>query len=406
MLVRSGKTVYVNPIRKFASWQVKEHKKREKKKQRRKVKEVIERRLRRDIKVRERKRKSRQMHMRLVAMVETNKWKDQMERHLSPEEKRESIIRFEEKCKSFSHNVCLCCRMVGLSLKVNKSDFCSNCAKLKNKRHWLEENVLPVWYDTNNREHYELPEELKNLTMAECLLIQRLSPVVPLYHIKNGTFGLTGHCCSFVQDLNGFVNTLPRKESDVALLKVLQTVKREVGPGKGSQVKAYMVNRRKVLEALHWLQKHNIAYSDIRIDPSHLDWFEGESGELIGKTIETDTVTTTADQDCKNADMGPAPKQAMDPSKMGDNVQEFAYIDNGEKTNVQGTDKIIADTLREATRRSPKAKFISCEWPSQSTEPVCEWSTRIFANAFPWLFPGGIGDVKDFPRSRKSSPGW
>ena len=241
--------------------------------------------------------------------------------------------------------------------------------------------------------------------MAECLLIQRLSPVVPLYHIKNGTFGLTGHCCAFVQDLDGFVNTLPRRESDVTLLKVLQTVKREVGPGKGSQIKAYIVHRRKVLEALRWLQKHNIAYSDIAIDESHLDWFEGESGELKGKEIETDEVNTTADQNCKNADMGPAPKQAMDLSKQGGNIKEFAYVDNGEKTSVQGTDKIIADTLREATRKSPKAKFISCEWPSQSTEPVCEWSTRIFTNAFPWLFPGGIGDVKDYPRNRRSSAG-
>lgn len=405
MRIRSGRTVYVNPIRKFSSWQAKQHEKREKSKQNKKTREIIKRRLERDKKARDRKRKSRQMHLMLGLKESTSRWKDKMERHLSLEEKHESIIRFEGKCQILSHSFCTCCRMVGLSIAVNRNGFCANCAKLKNKRHWLDENVLPVWYDTDNKEHYELPDELRNLTMAECLLIQRLSPVVPLYHIKNGTFGLTGHCCSFVQDLDGFVNTLPRKENDVTLLKVLQTVKREVGPSKTSQVKAYIVNREKVLKALQWLQKHNIEYADITIDPSHLNWIKGEASELKGRSIETEQIATRIDDNPKNADMGPAPKQAVDPSTKGDNIQEFAYVDNGEKTNVKGSDKVIEDTLREATRLSPKAKFISCEWPSQSREPVCEWSTRVFTNAFPWLFPGGIGDSKDYPRSKKNTPG-
>ena len=34
--------------------------------------------------------------------------------------------------------------------------------------------------------------------------------------------------------------------------------------------------------------------------------------------------------------------------------------------------------------------------------PINEFSTeRLFARAYPWLFPGGIGDVKDFPGTPK-----
>ena len=36
-------------------------------------------------------------------------------------------------------------------------------------------------------------------------------------------------------------------------------------------------------------------------------------------------------------------------------------------------------------------------WPASKQTPVDEFGdTRIFTNAFPWLFPGGVGDVKDF----------
>ena len=37
-------------------------------------------------------------------------------------------------------------------------------------------------------------------------------------------------------------------------------------------------------------------------------------------------------------------------------------------------------------------------WPSVGDTPVNEYSeTKIFALAFPWLFPGGEGDVNDYP---------
>jgi hypothetical protein len=44
---------------------------------------------------------------------------------------------------------------------------------------------------------FDLPKELAHLTMAEKLLIQRVSPLVPVIHIKNGILGVRGHIVSF-----------------------------------------------------------------------------------------------------------------------------------------------------------------------------------------------------------------
>jgi len=35
-------------------------------------------------------------------------------------------------------------------------------------------------------------------------------------------------------------------------------------------------------------------------------------------------------------------------------------------------------------------------WPPRDVKPISEFSdTKIFCLAFPWLFPGGIGDIKE-----------
>ncbi len=64
------------------------------------------------------------------------------------------------------------------------------------------------------------------------------------------------------------------------------------------------------------------------------------------------------------------------------------------------TSKEANRVLRNAVSESPKQKEIVVDWPAVSDLPVNEFSDkRLFALAFPWLFPGGVGDVKDHPGS-------
>ena len=62
--------------------------------------------------------------------------------------------------------------------------------------------MLPIWHDDDGTPQYHVPPELSELTVAEVLLIQRVSPLVPIVHIRNGTMGLKGHVCSYQQDVN------------------------------------------------------------------------------------------------------------------------------------------------------------------------------------------------------------
>jgi hypothetical protein len=56
-------------------------------------------------------------------------------------------------------------------------------------------------------------------------------------------------------------------------------------------------------------------------------------------------------------------------------------------------DQELADSLRKNKKfcHTPRIK-----WPVREIKPILEFSnTKIFCLAIPWLFPGGVGDIKD-----------
>ena len=177
-----------------------------------------------------------------------------------------NIIRnFEYETAKLKHNKCQCCRMVRLGLQLNRKGICKKCTPLKNEKYYLEAGALPVWYNDQGVPQYYVPSVLSSLTQAEKLLIQRVSPFVPLQHLKQGTFGISGHVCAFEQDVNEFLVRLPRQKNDVSMLKVLRTIQTEIGNTSGATVKAFRVRKKAVLLALKFLKKHNTQYHDIPI---------------------------------------------------------------------------------------------------------------------------------------------
>ena len=131
-------------------------------------------------------------------------------RCLNRDEKDLILREFESRCAAMKHFRCNECHSVGICMKVSNKGLCKNCAN-NDKGYLLKTNTLPLWKDGRGRIHYDVPRELKCLTIAEKLLIQLASVVVPLQHIKNGVFGLLGHVCAFEQDVNEFAKVLPRR---------------------------------------------------------------------------------------------------------------------------------------------------------------------------------------------------
>jgi hypothetical protein len=217
------------------------------------------------------------------------------------------------------------------------------------------------------------------------MLIQRISPFVPLHHIKNGVMGLRGHVCAFEQDINEFICTLPRAVNDVSLIRVVKSLQAEIGSTVGTD-RTYFIRKSKVLDALFWLKQHNPLYSDIVVDPTRLNWIDGEEAELECHSLEgeSDEPTPSAADD-----QGPVPSFYNDTATQGDNVNCFGYLDTGGKAQLSVVDNEINNCLQNSVSASPNKKSITVDWPSVKDNAVSEYgNTKIFALAFPWLFPG------------------
>jgi Helitron helicase-like domain at N-terminus len=307
-------------------------------------------------------------------------------------------IAFEDACLSICHSHCHCCHRVSLRLKVNKKQICSDCMALKDPNYYLSHRLLPVWYK-DDIPQFHVPLELTRLTLAEKMLIQLASPFIPLRHIKNGAFGLSGHVCCFEQDVEGFVTNLPRGKSDITMLNVLKSVRTEIGSDTTGR-EVYKIRKRCVAEALVWLKRYNREYSDINIDMSALDWLHGPEGSLEVLNVVSHEDLCTQEDECQdpNADMGPIPTITEGILRSGDHVKTFGYIDDSPGSVISPEDREIHNTILRSIEDSPDKRDIHVQWPSHGPVAISEYSpTRIFARAFPWLFPGGFGDVKDYP---------
>jgi hypothetical protein len=68
---------------------------------------------------------------------------------------------------------------------------CDSCVdnQIKNTS---ENRVIPYWIDKYGSQHFDVPQELRDLNFAEKQLIALDSAHMSLIHLKNGTLGSRG----------------------------------------------------------------------------------------------------------------------------------------------------------------------------------------------------------------------
>jgi len=300
-----------------------------------------------------------------------------------------STLQFEGNVYDISFKTCNICQQRRLNLNL-KDDICSRCEGQKSNYSFSHANkALPSWI-RNNTIMYCVPSELKNLTLVEKLLIQRVSPLVPVIHIKNGLVGSRGHVVSFLQDITGICNELPKVPSNISLVKVIRSGTTATGESISS---AFTVNRHRVLTALKWLKKYNPLYSDVIIKESNLSWMKHRDTDQL-----TDILTiecNNENEEAEDGDRGPCEKQVIEPYNQVTDPEDETYgCISSDKTQIlHEGDATLAEHIRKTSKNKITPRI---NWPTREIKPISEYGdTKIFCLAFPWLFPGGIGDIRE-----------
>lgn len=280
----------------------------------------------------------------------------------SVEEKHAAFLDFETKCDSMKHVTCICCHSTRLKSNMHivtrgpNKGCCKKCAEYNDKDFCTKKGFLPVWYDNQGRTRYDLPDVLSSLTIAEKMLIQRVSVLVPLTHIVKGTFGLKAHCCAFEQDVDELANTLPRRKDDATVIKVMQTIRAEIGSDRIS-MRQYKVRRAPVIAALLFLKQRSTEYHDITIDEGNLGWLDGEEGYLDG--VEVNTEQEHFEDTREHVDKGPAPIQTEQGDTDEDYMPPFGYVDEGGTGEISRHDADVTQQLKVSeTRQGRKIRIV------------------------------------------------
>ena len=245
---------------------------------------------------------------------------------------------------------------------------------------------------------YHQPTELLELTEGEKLLIQQVSPYVPLQHLQNGSYGSKGHVCAFPQDVHEMCTKLPRLPSDVQTVSIVKSYTSEDGE---AQKISFQVRKQRVISALKWLKKYNCEYRSIEIVEENLSWMKSDAENLPGK------VTTEIQSDNNTDHIQERKQNEIYESQSPTDAYLYGYLNPPHSQHLpQPKDADVTEGIRESYQKVNRNTSI--DFPYVSEVPVSEYDTtiKLFCKAFPWLYPGGRGDFNDYSEFDEDIDTW
>ena len=169
-------------------------------------------------------------------------------------------------------------------------DMCRVCPKCQTA---LLEKSIPKFVIANNMWLGDVPVELQGLTIPEQKLISlyRHNSCImklhsPFHSTTTAQAALKGNCISFLQNVPNIVDSLPLTLDDLCdTLKVIFVGSRP--PNRIHLRKVLTVRKKRIIQALQWLKKHNLLYQKVNINIQNINQLpEDDVPECIMSTLD------------------------------------------------------------------------------------------------------------------------
>jgi hypothetical protein len=165
----------------------------------------------------------------------------------------------------------------------------------------------------------DVPSELQGLTIPEEKLIslyRHNSCIIklhsPFHSTTTAQAALKGNCITFLQNIPNIVNSLPLTLDDLCdTLKVIFVGAR--APERIHLRKILTVRKKKIIQALQWLKKHNVLYRNVDINLGNIAQLpEDDIPECIMSTMEQ----KIGDEEIPSERVGYVPDPLSDPTEL------------------------------------------------------------------------------------------
>ena len=164
----------------------------------------------------------------------------------------------------------------------------------------------------------DIPVELQGLTIPEQKLIslyRHNSCIIklhsPFHSTTTAQAALKGNCISFLQNVPNIVDSLPLTLDDLCdTLKVIFVGSRP--PNRIHLRKVLTVRKKRIIQALQWLKKHNVLYQKVNINIQNINQLpEDDVPECIMSTLEL----KLGDEEIQSERVGYVPDPLLNPTE-------------------------------------------------------------------------------------------
>ncbi|CAF2182230.1 unnamed protein product, partial [Rotaria magnacalcarata] len=287
-------------------------------------------------------------------------------------------------------------------------DVCTEC--------WssLAKEKIPKFSATNKVWMGDIPKQLQGLTIPEQRLIalyRHNSCIVklqsPFHSTSTAQSALKGNCISFPQDVINIATTLPLDLDDLCdSLKIIFVGSRM--PQRGQLKHILTVRKKKIYDALQWLNQNNPLYRYITINQSTIDKLpDDDVPECLWATMEISNNTEAAESERSSYIPDPLTNASESNTATTVPITASAVLDvNGTTVSaddvaehllgqmkIRVSDKTLERQSEEAAEQDPVYMI------PRGNKPVNEYSNpNLLLGVFPTLFPYGCGALEDSSR--------
>ncbi len=227
----------------------------------------------------------------------------------------------------------------------------------------------------------KIPNELRNLTWCEKLLISKVRHSRAVVKVSSGRMKMKANVICFANPISKVYNILPPPRHD--LKEMLAFV--FTGPcqptNEDLRRTPLLVRRANVKDALDWLKLNHIDYYDIDISDENLEEYE-ENGVPVGYDYEqtetnSDPLTSAVNDDVdeeEGTESGPCPFRVH-------GLTSDKFADYSPK-------QVRAEALAHLKKQHKSLYIGQKENPEETFK-----NPQLYAQMFPHLFPYGLGSV-------------
>ncbi|KAJ7441883.1 hypothetical protein FB451DRAFT_1057968 [Mycena latifolia] len=245
--------------------------------------------------------------------------------------------------------------------------------------HKIPKNVLALhnWIG-------QVPDQLKDLKYAECLMIARVRHNRCVVRVNSGRVRMSANAIMFSQPVVKVYNKLPPSRDEMhQILAFIYTGSEQPTPEYFDRT-PLLVRRSKVLAALEWLKLNHEGYADLEISMENLDMYS-ERDILV--TVDFRCTSAESDHSVPNA----ARAVNDDNEEFGTETGECTFAVHGltgEEYAKATMSSLKAVALDHVTRKGCMLGIGRSEHPVSMYDNV-----EAYPGMFPWLFPYGKGGI-------------